>query len=352
MAQFKIAAIIPAHNEEEVIAKTLKALGTQLDMSHVYVVDDGSADHTADVARRYTENVFTISNRGKAGALNSAIHSLHLHHVYRYILFMDADTQPSSQFIKNAMRHFEKDSKKEIACVVGRIQSLGGTWVAKYRLWEYTLAHSIHKRAQAHLESILVVPGCATVYRSEIFSNLKIPTGTLTEDMDFTFLLHRSGFSKMIYEPKAVVYTQDPQNLKDFIKQITRWYVGFWQAVKKHQLPWNGHNLDYEVIILATEGLFNGFICLTLFAALPLLWKNGAIHILFAPAALDFFVFFIPTLLWASIKTKKYTLPLYIFHFYFIRFLTSFVFLFSFFKAHVSKEKIYKWDTNRYSIEI
>ena len=344
--------VVPAHNEEGVIAKTLESLRVQIPSKDIYVVDDGSQDLSSLVAARYTKKVLTLKqNVGKAGALNAAIQTYNLVKKYDLIMFMDADTQVGPEFTSLCVSHFAADTKGDLACVVGRVQGLGGSWVGKYRLWEYAIAHSIHKRAQANLNSILVVPGCATVYRSDIFENITIPAGTFTEDMDFTFLLHRSKHSRMIFEEKAVVYTQDPQTLKSFIKQVSRWYVGFWQAVKKHDLPWHGQNLDFEATLLATEGLFSGLITVALLLFFPLMIIFNALHILMVPVLFDLFVFFLPSLVWSSIKSRDYTLVGYIPHFYFLRLLTSLLFLFSFFRAAFVKRLEYTWDTTRFVLE-
>lgn len=345
----KIAALVPAHNERVVIGKTLLALSKQTIHVDVFVVDDGSSDGTNIEASRYTEHVLVIEkNKGKADAMNSAISHFELVHRYDFILFMDADTQPEEHFVELCCNHFFTPGNEEVACVVGRVQGIGGSWIANYRLWEYTIAHSVYKSAQADLRAILVVPGCATIYRSSVFKELKIPSGTLTEDMDFTFLLHRNGFSKMIYEPKAFVYTQDPKTLKDFIKQMNRWYAGFWQTVRKHNMPWMGQNIDFEVALLATEGLFSGFVTLTVLLFFPLLFYYQSLGILRIPIAVDFFAFFFPTLIWTGLKTRKWTLPLYIPAYYFVRIITSLLFIKSFFVAYISREKTYTWNTARY----
>jgi len=346
----KVATLIPAHNEELVIAKTLEAVLRQCPKSDIYVVDDGSTDNTEAVIRKYTNNVLKIENLGKSGAVNKALKHFKLTNKYEYIFFMDADTQPERNFLKIAMSHFDSDPKEEINCVVGRVQGMGGSWVARYRLWEYEISHTIHKQAQSNLKSILVVPGCATVYRSEVFKKLKFPTGTLTEDMDFTFLMHRNGFNNMLFDDRCVVTTQDPQTLKEFVKQVNRWYTGFWQAVRKHNVPWGGQMLDFEVAMLASEGLYNGLVVTSLLASLVPLGLKGHLYIYQIPFFIDLFGFFIPTLLWSAVKNRSLKMLLNIPNFYFIRFLSSLLFFRSFFAGFLSKEKAYMWDTKRYLI--
>ena len=343
-----VAALVPAYNEEGVLAGTLKSILKIVTPGNLYVVDDGSKDKTSEIAQMYTKNVYSTQNHGKAHALNSGIKHFNLTKKYKYIFFMDADTKPKADFLKKALVHFENDRYKKIVCVVGRVKGFSLNWVTKYRQWEYQISHFIHKRAQEHINSILVVPGCATVYRSFVFDKFNFPSGTLTEDMDFTFLLHRLGYNNMVFESEAVVYTQDPQNIHDFIKQLSRWYTGFWQVVRKHDVPWQGQALDFEAALLALEGLYNGLVVLFLIISAIPLAILGKLNVFVIPFAVDLLLFFIPTLIWSSIADKDYTRILYIPHFYFLRTLSSLIFLKSFFVGALSLEKEYIWDSKRY----
>jgi glycosyltransferase involved in cell wall biosynthesis len=61
----RVAVVVPAHDEQELIATTLAGLPGFVD--RVYVVDDGSGDGTADGARRRRPRVEVLAhdrNRG------------------------------------------------------------------------------------------------------------------------------------------------------------------------------------------------------------------------------------------------------------------------------------------------
>ena len=346
-----IAVIIPAHNEEGVISNTIKQFLRIVDIEDIYVVDDGSDDETFLLSERLGVNVVKSIGRGKAQALNFAISYFNILYRYDYILFMDADTYPDESFINNMMPHFLNDNNFDINCVVGRVKGTSVNWISKYRQWEYQISHMIHKRAQSILKSIIVVPGCATIYRSFVFKKLKIPEGTLTEDMDLTFLMHRKGLNNMVFEDKAVVYTQDPQKLRDFIKQLYRWYTGFWQVVRKHNIPWKGQVLDLEVAMLASEGLYNGLLSIIFLLSIPPLLAINRLTIFAVPLLFDLFVFFIPTIVWSAISDKDYLRILYLPQFYFLRFISCMIFFISFFKGYLSVEKLYFWQSKRYALE-
>lgn len=84
----KVSAIVPAYNEAERIAAVLEPLNAAKRVDEIIVVDDGSTDDTAQVARRYKAKVLLLSqNVGKAEALNRGV-QLAKHDI---LLFLDAD---------------------------------------------------------------------------------------------------------------------------------------------------------------------------------------------------------------------------------------------------------------------
>ena len=64
-----IAAIVPAFNEENTIGSVVSILKESGVFTDIIVVDDGSADHTAQEASKYGVRVLQEKNQGKGGAL-------------------------------------------------------------------------------------------------------------------------------------------------------------------------------------------------------------------------------------------------------------------------------------------
>ena len=52
-----------------------------------------------------------------------------------------------------------------------------------------------------------------------------------------TFEIHAKKLGRIAFHPSAAVaYTQDPDNLQDYTRQVRRWILGFWQTVRRHRL--------------------------------------------------------------------------------------------------------------------
>lgn len=96
----RVAAVVPAKDEEQRLAATLQALSSLEVVDLVVVVDDGSADATAKVAVDAGATVVRHPrNQGKAAAITSGVAEVARHEdgeSVRALLFVDADLQESA----------------------------------------------------------------------------------------------------------------------------------------------------------------------------------------------------------------------------------------------------------------
>lgn len=84
----KVAAVIPAYNEESTIGAVVSACRQVPEISEVIVVSDGSTDETATLARAAGATVIEhTENRGKAAAMKSGFEAT----TAPVLLFLDAD---------------------------------------------------------------------------------------------------------------------------------------------------------------------------------------------------------------------------------------------------------------------
>jgi glycosyltransferase involved in cell wall biosynthesis len=108
-----VSILIPAYNSEAWIADTLRsAIGQSWQRKEIIVVDDGSSDRTAEVARRFASAgvaVVSVPNQGAAAARN---HALKLSQG-DYIQWLDADDLLAPDKIERQLAALkEGDSKR------------------------------------------------------------------------------------------------------------------------------------------------------------------------------------------------------------------------------------------------
>jgi glycosyltransferase involved in cell wall biosynthesis len=86
-----VSILIPAYNQEEWIADTIRSAVAQTwQRKEIIVVDDGSRDRTAEVARRFASKEVTVVSIENVGAAAARNHALQLSQG-DYIQWLDAD---------------------------------------------------------------------------------------------------------------------------------------------------------------------------------------------------------------------------------------------------------------------
>ena len=247
-----ICAIVPAYNEGMVISTSLQSLIQTVSPEHVYVVSDGSSDNTAELAAKITGNVLNLKeNRGKAGALAALIEKFNLTDRYDYLMFYDADSRLLPGFAQAVSTQLEERP----ACILGTVTSDRIGLISAYRTYEYGVTHRVFKQAQNVMGTITIAPGCASLYRSDVVKQLEFTTRTITEDFDLTIQIYHKNLGRLVYVPEAKVLTQDPGSLRDYYRQITRWYTGYWQNIFLHRLYLPNKRLNFEIILQMLDGL-------------------------------------------------------------------------------------------------
>lgn len=240
-----VAVLIAAHNEELVIANTIRsALSVGVPGDHVFVASDGSSDATAEVARGFGAQVLELDpNRGKAGALAAAIEHFRLAEAFEVVMLLDADTRLAPDYMTTGLPLFDEAS---VVAVAGRAATITepesptrmGRFLVAYRERFYVVVQYLLKYGQAARPAnvVSIVPGFASMYRSRILASIDIcAPGLAIEDFNMTFEVHAKKLGRIAFHPgAAIAYTQDPDTYRDYTKQLHRWSLGFWQTVRRH----------------------------------------------------------------------------------------------------------------------
>jgi glycosyltransferase involved in cell wall biosynthesis len=90
----KVSVIIPAYNEADAIAETLRAIRQSVLCDELIVVDDGSTDGTGELAADWADLVISVPrNRGKGAALQTGWQQAS----GEILLLLDADLRESAK---------------------------------------------------------------------------------------------------------------------------------------------------------------------------------------------------------------------------------------------------------------
>jgi len=173
--------------------------------------------------------VFRKENSGKADALNYGIRRSRA----PIVVCMDADSRLTPDALRYAVRHFRDPN---VGAVAGNVKVINrhNIWT-KLQALEYIEGLNIVRKAQAFFRTVNVVPGPIGIFRkAAIESTGGYDSDTFAEDFDMTVKMLAGGW-KIHYEPKAVAFTEAPEELLDIIKQRYRWSRGILQAIRKQK---------------------------------------------------------------------------------------------------------------------
>ncbi len=360
----------PAHNEGETIRQTVVSLiKAGMPRDRIFILPNGCRpdDTTAEIAMSYGVQVPTMTARGKEETLNEAIHDQKLFAGRTHVCFFDADTVVAPDYFRVIRERIKADPTLDAIC--GRPKSLRydlppvdpnvprkrffrirrmldlliGRMLTSHRAVQYWHFHVVHKAAQGEIGSILVIPGCAGTYSMETLLEQRWSGDTRIGDMDMTIACAKLG-KRIVFEDKAIVYTQDPANFHDYVFQLyKRWYRGLWMNMGKHRTLWTGWlsilNWDARLMFLDQFNIVIG----------PLVIWLLAHHFHWEYPLRDAVIFFggmvaLETIGCAAMEKRWDILP-FAPTFPFLRLLDSVLFLASMPSIRVKREKSGEWNS-------
>lgn len=142
----RVSAIVPAYNEAERIGIVLWPLLHAPSVSEVIVVDDGSTDETAAVARSFGVTVISLpANCGKSVALDRGVQQAR----YETLLFLDADLVGlRPDHIERMIRTYIEERRDMVIGVFrgGRLNTDLAQTIAPYLSGQRVLSKSLWKK--------------------------------------------------------------------------------------------------------------------------------------------------------------------------------------------------------------
>ncbi len=241
----KITALIPAHNEEEVIAHTITNLRAA-NPDSIIVIADGCADPTAQLAEESGAIVFqcnalqtsevsqTSEVLGKGGALRWLFSKdlAGLEDRRGLVVIFDADSTVSPNFFAEVCRAFEggaQVTQSFVSPVVPAdlrvLKELGDLPAPTLAAYSELLSQVFDDEVRSRLGWGVPLRGTGMAFRVELLRELLPHVHTRTEDIELSLLLaERSVRVKFLRD--AIVYDPKPQDAERVARQRARWLQG------------------------------------------------------------------------------------------------------------------------------
>ncbi|MBH5317529.1 glycosyltransferase family 2 protein [Paenibacillus sp. GSMTC-2017] len=256
-----VTIMIPAHNEGKVLLPTVESL-LALDYPHdryeIIVINDNSSDNSAELLaglqHKYKSRNFIIVNtdnivggKGKSNALNIGFKQSK----GELIAIYDADNTPEKTALRYLVAEIMNDDS--LGAVIGKfrtrnrdaslltrfinIETLSFQWMAQAGRWK--------------LFNLCTIPGTNFLMRRSIVEEIGgWDVKAIAEDTEISFRIYMMGY-KIKFQPKSVTWEQEPQTLKVWFKQRTRWAKGnIYVIVKNAPLLFNrsAKNIRFDIV--------------------------------------------------------------------------------------------------------
>ena len=247
--QPNVAVVVPAWNEAFVIGRTidtLLALDYPPERLRVYVVDDASTDETPDVvqakAAEHPGRVFHLrrakGGEGKAHTLNHGLRHLRGEDWYQAVLVIDADVIFTFRSLRRMVRHLADPSVGAVTAYI-KEGSRPANFMNRFISFEYISAQAGARRAQNVLGAQACLAGGSQLLRRESLEAIggEIDTSSLAEDTFTTFNVQLAG-QRVVFEPHAIVWAEEPRDIAGLWKQRLRWGRGNVQVTLRYRGVW------------------------------------------------------------------------------------------------------------------
>ncbi|MBN1618217.1 glycosyltransferase [Candidatus Dojkabacteria bacterium] len=232
-----VSIIIPTHNEEKVVKKKLiNILATLVSeqKSEIILVDDGSTDHTLDIARDFNKNlekkikiIASVENKGKPTALNNAVRAAR----GEIIVVTDADVLISEKSLSSILSNF---SNPKIGAVCGR-EIIENPYENSITRVEYQYRNVFHfSKVIEKSAKYPPIPfhGGLMAFRRSLYTELA--SDTIGDDHEIAISIWKLGYD-VIYDPNTVFYEHATPSLTELYQQKKRRSQGIIQVILKNR---------------------------------------------------------------------------------------------------------------------
>jgi poly-beta-1,6-N-acetyl-D-glucosamine synthase len=231
LPRMRVTVLLPVRDGERWIAAKLdsiRGLDYPREDLHVIVLDDGSVDRTAEIARGYASadfdvQVLELPSQGKAAALNAGLAA-----AAGDVLFFTDVRQPLEV---HSLRYLvERFADPGVGVVSGELVIFDGATLQEATIGSYWKYEKWIRRRQSVLGVVPGATGCIYAMRRTLASPL--PQDTLCDDMHLPIGAFFKGY-RVIFEPRARAYDYPTRLDAEFGRKV-RTLAGNYQILRDY----------------------------------------------------------------------------------------------------------------------
>ncbi len=236
----KFMAIVPAHNEENVIGNLVESLKNQTypsDLVDIYVIADNCTDKTAEIAKKLGAIVLERTEPDKKKQTKGAAlqwflaQKIEENADYDAFCIFDADNIVDKNFFTAMNKKLCQG--EEVVQGYRDIKNPADSWVsAGYAIFYWTM-HRFYHLARYNLGLSALLNGTGFMVKFDVIKPTGWNTKTLTEDIEFSLKTIIKG-KKVGWAVDAIVYDEQPVGFKQSWSQRSRWTIGHMQCLHEY----------------------------------------------------------------------------------------------------------------------
>lgn len=237
-----IGVLIPAHNEEKGIVRTIEgilACDYPANRFEVFVIADNCDDRTAEYARIAGAQVFErfdSINRGKGQALDWFLSNCQEEYANtEAITIIDADVSPDVNYLREISASFSNPEIQVVQAYNGVSNPKSG-WRPALVDAAFNVFNHLRMAGSARMSGTAVLKGNGMAFRTKLLHRYGWPCHSIVEDIEFTLRLLEDGID-IHYNPDAVIRSEMVTSGKSASSQRSRWEGGRFMLVWKMTGP-------------------------------------------------------------------------------------------------------------------
>jgi len=230
----RFAVLVPAHNEELLVATLCESL-LQIDYPKekydIFIIADNCSDRTAEICKEYPLHVIerdSPEHCGKGQALAWGLQHLNLGQ-FDAIFIVDADNYVDAAILRELNCLLNK-GEHAIQCY-NAVGNRDDSWFTQLLYVSRTIGNLLYHEAKYRLGLSSYLMGNGLCFKSELLQKRGWTAFTAGEDWEYYAQLVEDNI-KIGFAAKAKVYHQESRSLNQATSQRLRWSSGRFSVAK------------------------------------------------------------------------------------------------------------------------